>query len=329
MKKLRATHQGRLDLLGIKISCAVLENGTRILVDRSVATALGTKGSGAYWGLKKKNDTPMFPEYLSADYLKPFMSEELAKKLETPIQYLNRTGKDSTGVDATLLPKICDVWISAKNAGILTQKQENTANKAYLIMKAFAEVGITALVDEATGYQYDREKDELQKILKKYISEELLPWQKKFPDVFYKELFRLNGWDFTLNGIKKRPDIIGKWTNKLIYEQLPEGVLKELKENIPKSTQGKPSARLHQLLTIDIGNPHLTAQINKTLTLFQLSDNMEHTWQQFKKLQKRQAGQLELPFEFDTNGYTIAPIEKENLSDFNKTLVRALEYSKS
>ena len=28
----------------------------------------------------------------------------------------------------------------------------------------------------------------LQKILKAYISEELLPWQKRFPDIYYKEL---------------------------------------------------------------------------------------------------------------------------------------------
>lgn len=70
-------------------------------------------------------------------------------------------------------------------------------------MRVFARVGITALVDEATGYQYDREKNELQKILKAYIAEDLLPWQKRFPDIYYKELFRLNGWDFTVNGIKK------------------------------------------------------------------------------------------------------------------------------
>lgn len=42
-------------------------------------------------------------------------------------------------------------------------------------MRVFARVGITALVDEATGYQYDREKNELQKILKAYIAEDLLP----------------------------------------------------------------------------------------------------------------------------------------------------------
>ena len=51
---------------------------------------------------------------------------------------------------------------------------------------AYMVVSIIALVDEATGYQYTREKDELQKILKAYIAEELLPWQKRFPDEFFK-----------------------------------------------------------------------------------------------------------------------------------------------
>ena len=45
-------------------------------------------------------------------------------------------------------------------------------------MRSFAKVGIISLIDEATGYQYEREADALQRLLKLYISEELLPWQK-------------------------------------------------------------------------------------------------------------------------------------------------------
>jgi hypothetical protein len=86
------------------------------------------------------------------------------------------------------------------------------------LVRAFAKVGIVALVDEATGYQYDREKDALQKILEQYISPELLPWEKRFPDEFYREIFKLKGWDFTVNGINKRPSIIGKWTMKRLVQ---------------------------------------------------------------------------------------------------------------
>ena len=198
---------------------------------------------------------------------------------------------------------ICDVYVKAAQGGAFSDNQEVPQN-AYKILLGFSKVGIVALVDEATGYQYDREKDELQKILKAYISEELLPWQKRFPDVFYKELFRLNGWDFTVNGIKKRPGIIGKWTNMFIYEELPNGVLDELKKKTPKSESGNRTSRYHQLLTLDIGEPNLEKQINKVITLFQVSDNMKQFCDNFKKMKMRQIGQMELPFEFDENGYT-------------------------
>jgi hypothetical protein len=327
-KKLKATHQGELDLNGFELSCAVLndEDRTRVFSERTIANAFGIKGGGAYWK-KKKEGGAVLPEYLSASYLKPFISSELEEKFEGAYSYTALSGTESNGVDVTILPEICDVYIRAKNSGLDNPNILNAADIAYTLIKGFATVGIVALVDEATGYQYERENDELQRILQKYISQELLPWQKRFPDIFYKELFRLNGWDFTVNGIKKRPGVIGTWTKKLVYEQLPKGVLQELEANVPKSEIGNKTARFHQLLTEDIGNPHLTAQINQIVTLFQLSDNMQHMWEQFEKLKHRQSGQLELPFDFDDKGRTIEPTETENLSDFNKKLQKGLNWN--
>ena len=271
----------------------------------------------------------MLPEYLSAKYLEPFISKEMYLKLSNPIPYVNKQGVETEGISADALVDICDIYIKAGEKGAFKNNPE-IAENAYKILLAFSKVGIIALVDEVTGYQYEREKDELQKILKAYISEELLPWQKRFPDIFYKELFRLNGWDFTVNGIKKRPGVVGRWTNTLIYEQLPDGVLKELKSNTPKSESGNYTARFFQSLTPDVGNPHLTAQINQMVTLFMLSDNMKDMWSKFEKLRIRQAGQLELPFEFDKDGHTKEPNDKiykdKELSNFNKNLKIALKH---
>jgi len=322
-----AKYRGQIEIDPFKISCAVLDNGQRVLVDRSLANALGIKGSGAYWQKKKEGKGAVLPEYISANYLKPFISEKAEIKLSTPVIYKDSEGQINEGIDATVLIDICDIWQKADKEGALENRANAkvAAENAYVIFKGFANVGITALVDEATGYQYDREKDELQKILKQYISEELLPWQKRFPDLFYKELFRLNGWDFTVNGIKKRPGVIGTWTKKLIYEQLPKGVLKELEKNVPKSEAGNKTVRFHQLLTDDIGNPHLTAQVNQIVTLFQLSDNMKHMWTQFEKLRARQSGQMELPFSFDNEGHTVEPSHIPE-KDFDKKLVNALNF---
>ena len=300
----------------IEIPCYVLEDGTRVISQRGINTAFTGKHGGG--GAQK------MPRFLASKGTNSLISEDLMARVLNPIEFNPGAGRSAFGYEATILPDICEVIIDANKTGLL--KDHAQADIAEILLRGFAKVGIVALIDEATGYQYDREQDELQKLLKKYVSEELLPWQKTFPDVFYSELFRLNGWDFTVQGIKKRPGCIGTWTNKLVYEQLPPGVLDDLKKRTPKTTGGNRSHRYFQLLTEDIGNPHLASQINQVITLFQLSDNMKHMWGQFEKLNARKAGQLELPYTFDEKGHTIAPVETDRLSDFNKSLKKALDY---
>ena len=62
------------------------------------------------------------------------------------------------------------------------------------VLRALAHVVTPALVDEATGYEEVRVRNELHRILDAYIAEELLPWTKRFPDEFYRQLVRLRGW---------------------------------------------------------------------------------------------------------------------------------------
>lgn len=288
-----------LRLGALEIPCYVLDNGLRVFSGRGIQKAIGYDSKSGQW-MNSFCKMDGISSYLCAG------ENSISERLSNPIKFKrnNAGGSQSTanGYEVTLLVDICSAIIDANRAGVF--KDDVIVKNADVIIRSVAKVGIIALVDEATGYQYDREKDELQKILKAYISEELLPWQKRFPDVFYKELFRLNGWDFTVNGIKKRPGIIGKWTNMFIYEELPNGVLDELKKKTPKSESGNRTSRYHQLLTLDIGEPNLEKQINKVITLFQVSDNMKQFCDNFKKMKMRQIGQMELPFDFDENGYT-------------------------
>ena len=299
MAKREILYEGILDLASIEIPCYVLDDGTRILSGRKMQEAL--KIVDVEDG--KQTAGTRLNRYLEQKTLEPFIYKGREQDHFKPIICYRGTQKIN-GYEATLLADLCDAFLEARKHISLSPRQTIIAEQCEVLIRAFAKVGITALVDEATGYQYEREKDELQQILRKYISEELLPWQKRFPDIFYKELFRLNGWDYTVKGIQKRPGVVGTWTNKLVYEQLPQGVLDELRNNVPKSETGNPTARFHQLLTDDIGSPHLTAQINQIVTLFQLSDNMQEMWNNFQKLKLRQSGQLDLPFKFDEKGHT-------------------------
>ncbi|MDK9365370.1 P63C domain-containing protein [Lelliottia wanjuensis] len=301
LKAIAGANDTPLQLGDSTLECYVLEDGSRVFSGNGLQKALKFPGSAGGSALVKMLNAGKLSEKLTIDII-----DKINNRKEFARPGSGGRLSKTYGYDATLLIDICNLLIQCREQGILTPKQDEYARTAQTIISSVAKVGIIGLIDEVTGYQHQREKDELQKILQAYIAEDLLPWQKRFPDIFYRELFRLNGWDYTLGSIKKRPGVIGTWTNKLIYEQLPPGVLKELKERTPKSAAGNATARYHQSLTEDIGEPNLSAQINKTVTLFQLSDNMAHMWKQFKKLQERQAGQeqLDMPFSFDENGHT-------------------------
>lgn len=299
-KVIKATHEGKIQLGETELNVAVLEDGTRLINYSAIFKAFGRTKRGAQNDGSRVHNMPAF---LNANNLQPFVGTDLQAVLEK-VLYKDKSDRVNEGFEAKILPLLCKVYLDAREAGALKQQQEGLARASEILLFGLSNIGITALIDEATGYQYEREKDELQKILSAYIAQELLPWQKTFPDVFYRELFRLNGWDYTVTGIKKRPGVIGTWTNKLIYEQLPNGVLDELKSKTPKSGSGNYTARFFQSLTPDTGNSHLTSQIQQIVTLFQLSDTMQHMWHQFEKLRQRQLGQIELPFQFDEKGHT-------------------------
>lgn len=273
----------------IEIPCYVLEDGTRVFSGRGIQRALGSKSTSGSWLNKFVNDSPI------TQYLKTGVLEQLNNPIAFQRPQAGGSQSNTYGYEATILIDICDSILEAKKTG--QEIPENIVNNAEIIIRSVAKVGIVALVDEATGYQYQREKDALQIVLKAYINESLLEWQKTFPDVFYYEIFRLNGWDYTVNGIKKRPGVIGKWTNELIYKQLPSGVLDELRTVTPKSESGNYTARFFQSLTPNIGNPALSAQIYKVIGIMNISRSWEEFKTLFNRMVDRNNGQMEIDFD--------------------------------
>jgi hypothetical protein len=90
----------------------------------------------------------------------------------------------------------CRVWIEARNGHKLNEAQKRTAAKAEMLSFGFAEVGIAALVDEATGYQRDRATDALARILEAFIAKDLQPYIPTFQPDFHAQLFRLRGLEY-------------------------------------------------------------------------------------------------------------------------------------
>jgi len=218
------------------------------------------------------------PRYLRGKNIVSLIDPKLKEKLEKPIWFRYK-GIVRKGVAASLLPEICDVWLKGRDAGILVRNQVNVAIMADILMRGLAQIGIIALIDEATGYQKIRDEDALQKFLALYLSEEKLKWAKTFPDEYYKQLFRLRGWDYNPMSVK-RPVLVGKLTNSIVYEKLPDGVLEKLRELNPVDPETKKRKSKHfQHLSKDIGQPDLRDHILQLIAIMRISPD----WKRFKR----------------------------------------------
>ena len=270
----KATHRGNLKIGDYTIPCAVLDDGRRVVTEHGITRALGSR-SGASKRIKKAtahSGAPL-PIFVAPSNLKPFITDELAGRSLQPIFY--RDGRRTVGAfDATALPAVCDVWLRARQAGALQKQQLERAFRAEVLMRGLAQVGIVALVDEATGFQAERDRDALHKVLAAYLSEERLAWAKRFPDEFYRQIYRLRGWSWPV--LRAKTPFLGKITNQIVYEMLPEGVLTELRARNPaKPGTGRRKWKHHQFLSEDLGQPDLRDHLLQLIAIMRVSVDWE------------------------------------------------------
>lgn len=275
-----------------EIPCYVLNDGRRVFVQRGMMEALdmkqGTAGRGGGDRLSK---------FVRTKALTPFVSMELSDMIKNPITFQIPHGGKAYGYEATVLADLCDAVLEARKEGVLHYQQQHIATRCEILVRAFAKVGIVALVDEATGFQEIRDRQALQAILDKYLRQELASWAKRFPDEFYKQIFRLRGWNW--KGMKvNRPQVVANYTKDIVYSRLAPGIISELEARNPIEN-GKRKAKHHQWLTGDVGHPALAQHLYATIGLMRIA----LSWDEFKRMLNRaypkrvdikQAGQLDM-----------------------------------
>ena len=179
----RVSHfHGELEFGSLTIPCHVLDDGSRVIAQREVVKAL----------TGRENSSGAIGPLIGIAALSPHISEEdVARKI---IQFkLSGPGHQMVayGYEATLLVEICEAFLRARDDGTLTDAQMRVAQRADIILRSCAKVGIIALIDEVTGYQEVRQRNALQLKLQAFISDEIQEWAKLFPDDFWHELARL------------------------------------------------------------------------------------------------------------------------------------------
>jgi hypothetical protein len=252
-----AKYRGFLNLLGVELPCYVLETGQRVIGRISMTEMLtGIKGGG---DLEK---------YLSVQALRPFIDikdvkERMVSFSQPEVQRLVASNHTTVkGLPPDLVIDICRGFTSAleahnqpDNHTQLSARQLSMAIQATQFLAAIAKVGLDALVDEATGYQYERAQDALEVKLKAYLETEMRKWEKTFPDELWIEFARLTNWQ---GSVTQRPKYWGKLVMELVYQRLDKDVAEWLKNNAPKPRGGQ---NYHQWLSSQYGLKKLVEHI--------------------------------------------------------------------
>jgi len=271
----------------IEIPCYVLEHETRVLVQSAMISALGMARGGSSHGGGDR-----LAHFVASKAISTFIDSDLTD-VTKPHRFRMPQGGIAHGYSALLLATLCEAVLAARASGELHHQQGHIADRCEVLMRGFARVGIIALVDEATGYQEIRAKNALATILEEFIAKELQPWTKTFPYEFYKQIFRLKKWRGP-DGVK-RPSVIGRYTNDIVYARIAPGVLAELRAKNPRLPSGDLKHKHHQWFTPDPGHPKLKEHLAAVIALMRAAT----TWDRFQRSLKRAFPMVNDQFEMD------------------------------
>lgn len=278
----RATHWGQLQIGDATIPCYVLdtEPPERVFsLKGAVVGLIETEGG-------------QLAEYIKVKSLRQFLPPDLipvdgdGQRDRIPALIRFDVGGDNPkaafrfpwGLPVEKFMDLCDAYSRAAEEGELTERQQQIARKANRFLRACRNIGIIALVDEATGYQKVRPLDELQFKLKLYLEEKMREWEPTFPNELWEEFARLTNWTKPTH---IRPKYWGKLVMELVYGYLDADVAQWLRENAPEPMHGQ---NYHQWLSKQYGLKKLVEHIWKVIGIASTCTTMDELRAKMKQL---------------------------------------------
>lgn len=110
-------------------------------------------------------------------------------------------------------------------------------------------------------------------IVARYVLPECRAWVKTFPDEFFDEIYRLNGWT---KG-KGTTSEIGNIINRYVYDLLPYGVADRINNSNERLESGHLKYKNHQFLSENEGIKHLRQHLSNLISIMSTCD----VWEQF------------------------------------------------
>ncbi|PEO73169.1 P63C domain-containing protein [Bacillus toyonensis] len=263
-----------------KLQCSVLNDGRRVIKDTSLFAALDRK---------RKGETRIegFPPIIGSKSLAALLMDMYPEHLSTitPFEVAQFNGKTGKWYDANTIPIICDMYMEAEKRGLITASQQHVLDKAKILLRSLARIGITALIDEATNYQSVRGRDELQILLEEFISEELRPYSKEFHSEYFEQIFRIYGRPYDPT-TQRRPKFFAWFTRTYVYNMLPPNVFEKLDEMNPliyNSQTGRVDRKVPLFRHLsDKGIQCLQSHLKVLISVMKLSSDKDDFKDKFK-----------------------------------------------
>jgi hypothetical protein len=261
-KPLRVWGRGPVKIFDVELDCYILQDGTPVLNKGRMMKAIGRAWKGA-----SRTDRPNF---IGAVNLQSFIRPELEEKLKGIEFYYG--SQLISGYHADILPLVCNVYLEAREAKVLSASQLPIAQKCEMLIRSFARVGIVALIYEQLGFERYKHPEALRILIESYLTEEIRRWSKEFPDELFFQMDRIYGNIKTTS--HNRPQYYAKFIRKYIYEPIERGlVLIQLDKRNPTNKKGARPKRHHQHLSEEMGLPNIRAQIWQVIGLLKTSAN--------------------------------------------------------
>lgn len=290
--------EGNLNLGVVAIPCYVTEDGERLISGRGMQEALRLVDEDVPESGQKPGSR--MTRLLTNKKLKPLIFQD-----KSPDHFLPKKvrwqGRVINGHNAEMLADICEGMLEARKKlpEALTARQRVVADQCEILLRAFAKVGITALIDEATGYQKLRPIDGLRNYFDVILKRDLAAWFQRFPDEYYENIYKLKDWPW--QGMSKnRYSVVSHYTNDL-YERMMPGITEEFDRRNPKNSKGQRKVKNQQLLNDEVGDKLFSQHMHTVMLLQRACLNKGgNKWAAFMRLMNevlpRRGQSMPLPF---------------------------------
>jgi hypothetical protein len=257
----RSVFRGPLTIGGVEFEGHVLSDGRRVLGEEGVALAFagGADPSDLARVLRKRPDHERRPADLPMVRFRP-----------------TRGSGTERGYEGATLVAVADLFLSARAAGPMKKQPARAAAVSESIVRAAATVGITGLVDQATGYAKVRAKQSAQWAVQASIAENIGGWASRFPQDFWVELARLDG----MTSGAQAPLGWARYVMLFVYDAIDPDVGRELRRS-PDDPGFRPT--VHQWLE-DVGRQRIDRRMASVVSAMRECPDLDAFRAEFAKV---------------------------------------------